>query len=206
MKNKVSSSKHFLTPIQGIKILKNSHPDIRKLKRDFIIPQEFGYKIWDSTYPLINYLKSNIKKRNFKSIEIGCGFGIISIFLKKYFNARPLCIDFDSNVKPYLELYEKYNDIKLKKEIISFKNLKLTTLNQYDLLTGNDICYSEDLLESLTVLLKRIKRSKLREIIIGDPVRWPFEDLLKIVAGMNFKKTIIYNNEYIRVLHIYNKI
>ena len=55
--------------------------------------------------------------------------------------------------------------------------MRIKDLEGIDLLLGADICFWEDMTRPLLNLIKRAQRAGVKEILISDPVRSPFEEL-----------------------------
>ena len=59
----------------------------------------------------------------------------------------------------------------------TFQQLTTEKLKDYDLIVGADICFWDEMSNALFNLIARAKKAGVKQIIISDPVRSPFEDL-----------------------------
>ena len=67
----------------GLKILRSTHPEVRKIKRLQQGHSAHGNKVWRSSFALIDYLEIYPFKAKSKVLEIGCGWGLSGLFLTK---------------------------------------------------------------------------------------------------------------------------
>lgn len=165
--------------IHGIKILGNKNKAIRELRDNANIPEIHGDKVWDSSYLIMDYLLKNPIPKNSKVMEIGCGWGILSIFCAREFTSKVISVDADSNVMPFLELHARKNDVKIKTKVCRYEKLKPKILARQDLIVGGDICFWNELVDPLFSLIKRAMKQKVGTIIIADPGRAPFMELAR---------------------------
>ena len=102
MKNPKPSSKpkHY-TEFLGVKALSSAHPEVKKLKYKNPNHSAHGNKNWRSSFVLMDYLKANPPAFNDKVLEIGCGWGLISIFISTYFANDIHSADIDPSVRPF---------------------------------------------------------------------------------------------------------
>ncbi len=61
-------------------------------------------------------------------MEVGCGWGLLSIYCAKNFQAQLTGVDADKNVFPFLKLHAKANGVKIKRIIHVLKTLNVTPL------------------------------------------------------------------------------
>ena len=166
----------------GLKILKSSHPDVRKIKRQQQGHSAHGNKVWRSSFALIDYLETYPLKQQSKVLEIGCGWGLSSLYLTKYQKADVTAIDIDDSVKPYFELQNSINQCHLKFQQRNFESLKTDELRSYSSIIGSDICFWDEMTEPLFNLIDRSLRSGVQKILIADPGRPPFWELTEKCA------------------------
>lgn len=160
----------------GLTVLKNSHPDIRKIKKDSGEPSIHGNKFWKSTYLLIDYLKENPPKKRAKILEVGCGWGLAGIFCAQEFGAKVTALDADDAVFPYLKHHAKLNGAKVKTWKCRYENVRKQDLEEFDLLIGADICFWDSMVKPLFNLTKRAYSRDVR-VIMTDPGRPTFREL-----------------------------
>lgn len=160
----------------GVMRLKPAHPAIKKLKKKY--PTSIhGDKFWSSSYLLMDYLTDNPLKSKKRVMEIGCGWGLASVFCAKTFGCKVTGVDADPEVFPYLQAHAKANKVKIKTISDYFENLDAKILRNIDVIIGADICFWDELADTLFKLIKRAEGAGVQQIIIADPERSPFEDL-----------------------------
>jgi len=161
----------------GLQIMNSSHRDIKRLKQEGYVAELHGNKFWNSSFLLMNHLKKHPLKKNARVLEIGCGWGLLGIFCAKNFSARVTGVDADKNVFPFLNLHSELNGVKVKTEKSSFEQLTQNWLANFDVILGSDICFWDDMSIILYNLIRRSLRAGVKQIIISDPCRSPFNDL-----------------------------
>ena len=164
----------------GLKILKSSHPDVRKIKRQQQGHSAHGNKVWRSSFALIDYLETYPLKQQSKVLEIGCGWGLSSLYLTKYQQADVTAIDIDDSVKPYFELQNRINQCHINFQQRSFESLKPDELGSYHYIIGSDICFWDEMTQPLFDLVDRAIAAGVERIIIADPGRPPFWALVDL--------------------------
>ena len=168
---KTHSEKHF-----GVEILKSSHPSIKKLKREH--PTSIhGNKFWGSSYLIMDYFKKNPIKPDERVMELGCGWGLASIYLNKKFGCEVTGVDTDADVFPYLDLHADINKAKVKHLTKRFEKLTTKELAQYDIIFAADVCFWDELTPIHYNLIKRALKAGVKKIVYADPERSPFLEL-----------------------------
>ncbi len=163
----------------GVKILNSNHKEIRRLKRDGNVPELHGNKFWNSSFLIMDYLKKHPLKKKVRVLEIGCGWGLLGIYCAREFDARVTGIDADANVLPYMQLHAEINGVKIEGRKTSFQQLTVEKLKGVDIILGADICYWDEMTGILYNLIARAKRAGVKQVIIADPCRPPFTDLVE---------------------------
>lgn len=161
----------------GLKILKSGHPEVRRLKGEGHEAEIHGNKFWNSSFLIMDYLKTHPLKKNQRVLEIGCGWGLLGMYCAKNFNSKVLGTDLDGNVGPYLELHAKINNVKMAFEKKSFQQMTVERLKQFDVIFGSDICFWDEMTPVLFNLIKRAKKAGVKQVMISDPCRPPFNEL-----------------------------
>jgi 2-polyprenyl-3-methyl-5-hydroxy-6-metoxy-1,4-benzoquinol methylase len=161
----------------GLKILNSSHREVRRLKREGHVPEIHGHKFWNSSYLVMDYLKTHPLPKKTRVLEVGCGWGLLSIFIAKRFGCSVTATDADIQVLPYLELHAEVNGIKVTAERSTFNELTTARLAEFDLIVGADICFWDDMTAMLYNLVRRSRRGGVGRVMIADPCRQPFSDL-----------------------------
>src|SRR5690606_16896074 len=96
-------------------------------------PEIHGDKVWFSSYFIMDFLDANPPKPKSRIMEIGCGWGLLSMYCIKNFQAKALGVDADKNVFPFLELHAERNGVKIKTKAARFENLKPSVLSKQDI-------------------------------------------------------------------------
>ena len=161
----------------GLQILNSSHADIKRLKREGYAAKLHGNKFWNSSLLLMNHLKRHPLKSNARVIELGCGWGLLGIYCARNFAAQVTGVDADKNVFPYLNLHAELNGVKISTVQNSFERLTKAWLADFDVILGSDICFWDDMSNTLYNLIRRSLKGGVKQIIISDPVRAPFTHL-----------------------------
>ena len=166
----------------GVKLLLSQHPQIRQLKR-FTAPSVHGNRLWKSTWLLMDYLQRGGLPEGVRVMEIGCGWGLLGIYCAKKYGARVTASDLDPEVFPYLELHAKVNEVQICTLKKDFDDLRIKHLQEVDLLIGADVCFWDAMVKPLKKLILRALRAKVKQVLISDPGRPPFEEVGEYFAG-----------------------
>ena len=165
----------------GIKALRASHPGVRRLKR-----QQRGYncahgnKVWRSSFVLMDYLTTYPPEESTHVLDIGCGWGLTGLFLAKEYGAQVTGIDIDKSVAPFLDLQASINECHMDFQARGFESLSAQELTIFSTIIGTDICFWDELTEPLFELICLALKSDVERIIIADPGRPPFWDLVDL--------------------------
>ena len=166
----------------GIKVLNSRNKDIRKLRKDHP-PAIHGTKCWKSSYLIMDYLRENRlpngKKKKCRVMEVGCGWGLASIFCAREFGAKITGTDADDNVFPYLDLHAENNGVEMKRYTAKFQDLTVSELSDFDLVLAADVCFWDKLVKPLWKLVRNAMDAGVQQVIIADPGREPFEAVAK---------------------------
>lgn len=169
----------YIKETNGVFILKKKHPIMRRLRKGIPGPEIHGTKVWPSSYFIMNYLKENPPEKGSRVMEVGCGWGLLSIFCASRFKAKVTAVDADKNVFPYLKVHAALNDVSIKTREMRFEEIKRKMLAKQDLLLGGDICFWDELVDPLYKLIKKACGENVGRIVIADPGRPPFLKLAK---------------------------
>ncbi len=165
----------------GLKILKNSHPEIRRLRSQTGTPSIHGNKFWKSTFLLMDYLQQHPPKKRTRVLEIGCGWGLGGIFCAREFDANVTSLDADDTVFPYLEHHARLNQAKVKTWKCRYENVRKADLADFDVMIGADICFWDSMVKPLYNLTRRASASGVR-VVMTDPGRPTFRELSEKAA------------------------
>jgi len=158
----------------GIRTLLAAHPDMRRLKRATHATHLHGNKLWGSAYLLIDFLQENPLDTASKVLDLGCGWGLASIYCAKYLGTQVSALDADPAVFPYLSLLAAHNDVEINTLCAQFNELSIDELAQYDTIIASDICFWDEMSDEVFDLIHRAVDAGVKKIIIADPHRPPF--------------------------------
>jgi len=152
------------------------HRYVRQLKR-LHTPATFGFRIWKSSWLLIDYIKREGFSDGLSVMDVGCGWGLAGIYCAKQYNAVVTCVDADAKVFPFLRLHSDANQVNIVTRNMSFDDLTVDHLTNIDVLIGADICFWNEMILPLERLIHCALKADVRLILIADPGRPPFDKL-----------------------------
>jgi predicted nicotinamide N-methyase len=161
----------------GLTVLKNSHPDIRRLKRANTIAAIHGNKFWNATNVLIDYLNVAPPKKQWRILEIGSGWGVAGIYCAKQFQASVTALDADAAVFPFLHHHAQINNVEVCALNIPYEKLTQKMLSQFDMVIGSDICFWDEMNDLLFNLIDCAHKAGVQRVVITDPGRPPFREM-----------------------------
>lgn len=162
----------------GITLLKNRHPDIKRLMASIDIHTHHGHKVWNTTIMLMDYFRKNPLPIGCRVLEIGSGWGITGIYLAKQFHCDVTAVDIDKNVFPFLHHHADLNRVDIDCVQRSYDKLTVEYLSTFDIIVGGDICFWDELSKKLFKVIKRAMRAQTRTVLC-DPGRQPFYQLVE---------------------------
>jgi len=168
---------------RGISMPLSSHPAIRRLKRADEQPAIHGNKLWRSSLLLIDYLHRNPPARGLRVLDVGCGWGLISTYCARQFDAQVTSVDADAGVFPYLQTVAALNQVQVTTWQRRFEQLSKRDLAGFDLLVGADICFWDELAAGVGRLVHRAINAGVGKIVIADPERPPFHSMAESVLA-----------------------
>ena len=161
----------------GISALRSTHPEVRKLKRQQSGHSAHGNKVWRSSFVLMDYLTTYPPKPESQVLDVGCGWGLTSIFLAKEYAAKVTGLDIDSGVEPFLRLQAQVNQCEINFKCGGFGSLTATELSAFHLIVAADICFWDEMVDPLLDLFRDALAAGVKRIVIADPGRPPFWSL-----------------------------
>lgn len=161
----------------GLTVLKNAHPDIRRLKKQNPGHELHGNKVWNSAFILMDYIQEFPPEPNIRVLEIGCGWGLASLYCRKHLQAEVVALDADINVLPFLEHHAELNGLEIDTIAMNINDIGETDLAQFDLVIGTDICFWDALTEDVFALVEKACNAGVSRIILTDPGRPSFRSL-----------------------------
>lgn len=185
--------------IFGLIVLKNSHPNMRKIKREAGIAKIHGNKFWNSASLMIDYLREFPPKKNWRILEIGCGWGITGIYCAQQFKSKVTALDADESVFSYLQEHAQINEVEIKTVKCRYEKVTVEFLSNFDMVIGSDICFWDEMEPLLFNLIRRAHKAGVKRVVMTDPGRPPFR---KMAERCDEKFDVTYDNW--SVSHPYN--
>lgn len=161
----------------GIYLLESQHRLVRGLKRLYS-PSVHGHKTWHSSFLLMDYLEHHPPRQGSSVMEVGCGWGPVSVYCAKAVQGHVTGVDMDKDVFPFLDVLAALNDVKVETVTRRFERLKGRELGAANLLVGSDICFWDNLIDPVYHLIKRALTNGTQRVIIADPGRPTFYELV----------------------------
>lgn len=165
--------------IQGVQVIKKNSPLMRQLENDLPSPAIHGYRVWSSSFLIMDYLQNDPLTSKSKVMEIGCGWGILGIFCAKQFGAKVIALDADSKVFPFLEAHSAINNVNVTTLHNRYEQLTTSHLKGVTFMAGGDICFWDELVDPLFFAIATAVEVGVERIVIADPGRPPFMALAK---------------------------
>ncbi len=160
----------------GIRAFRSRHKAIRDLKR-LHRPSFHGFRIWPSSWLLIDYVKCMPSAKSSKILDVGCGWGLAGIYCAKNHSSIVTCVDRDPEVFPFVRLHAIINNVDITTLEKGFEELSGKQIKSHEIMIGSDICFANEMVEVLKSLILRAFESGINTVIIADPGRTPFESL-----------------------------
>lgn len=165
----------------GVTVLTSRHPDVRRLKRQHPTALH-GNKSWSANYLLMDYLQDNPLESGQRLLDAGCGWGLVGIQCARYYQSQVLAVDADADVFPYLELHAEHNQVPIDTRQATFDQLDSELLADIDTLIAADVCFWDELADSVYGLIARACEAGVSKIILADPGRPPFWQVAELCA------------------------
>ncbi len=173
----------------GLVALLARHPEVRRLKRLYS-PSVHGNRFWKSSWLLIDYFSRRGLPPGARVMEIGCGWGLASIYCAKVHRAMVTCVDIDDEVFPYLRLHATRNGVHVRTIRKGFDALRIRDLERVDVLMGADICFWDHMTDALRRLIGRALKAGVKMVLISDPGRPPFHALQEYFVEKRVGETL----------------
>ncbi|WP_317929147.1 class I SAM-dependent methyltransferase [Halioxenophilus sp. WMMB6] len=165
--------------VHGLYVFKKNSPTLAKLRDALPEPSIHGYKVWSSSFLIMDYLQYEPIEKGSRVLDIGCGWGMLGIYAAKTFKAKVTGVDADEWVFPYLRVHAAMNDVSVATKTCRYEDIKPALLAKQDFMAGGDICFWDDLVDPLFNLIERAVAAGVGYIIIADPGRSPFMRLAR---------------------------
>lgn len=160
--------------IRGVKIYPPDHKRVQKLLTGDNEPEIHGDKVWYSSYFIMDYLDANPPEPKTRMLDVGCGWGALSIYCVKKFQSKVTGVDADKHVFPLLDLHARLNNVNVSHKVSRYEDLKPEFLQKQELIVGGDICFWDELVDPLHALIRNALDAGVERIVIADPGRPPF--------------------------------
>jgi len=162
-----------------VEILKSQHPKIKKLKRENSVHALHGNKVWNSSLVAIDFIHKLELDAN-SILELGCGWGALSVFCAKTMGANVVSLDADEAVFPYLLTQAEHNNVDVTPWRQRYERVTKSDLSQFEMLVAADICFWDEMTQPLFNLCRRATQAGVKHIVIADPGRPPFWQLAEL--------------------------
>ena len=86
-------------------------------------------------------------------------------------------MDSDSAVFPYVRLHADINNVDITTMETRFEELTIVNMKNFEIIIGADICFWDNMFETLKRLVLRALESGVKTVVLSDPGREPFEKL-----------------------------
>ena len=176
----------------GIYLLEPKHKLMRRMRKRYQ-PSVHGHKTWSSSYLVMDYLQHRPFARKSSVLEIGAGWGPLSIFCAAKMKGQVTALDIDPEVFPFLDVLAELNDVEIAHLVKGFDKLKKKELEPFDVVVGSDICFWDELVDPLAKMVSRALRAGVKRVIIADPGRPTFYEMADQLAA---KHTVKLNEWY----------
>lgn len=163
--------------VNGLIILKKKHRMIQHIREVLPTPEIHGTQVWGSSFLIMDYLDMFPPDEGVNITEIGCGWGLLSIYCAKIFDANVTALDADDYVFPFLRAHAIINDVNVSTRRNRYEELRVRDLRDQNMVLGGDICFWDTLIDPLYSVIRKAVRARVERIVIADPGRDPFLEL-----------------------------
>jgi len=177
----------------GLHVYRSRHQQIRRLKR-LHSPCFHGFRVWPSSWLLMDFFERSVLPRNTRVMEVGCGWGLAGIYCSKKYGAAVTSVDIDPEVFPYLRLHSEINSAPTTTLTKGFEQLTQNHLKDVNVVIGADICFWDTMADPLADFIGRALDTGVQMVLISDPGRMTFdnftENLDKKLNGEVWNQTV----------------
>jgi predicted nicotinamide N-methyase len=143
--------------------------------------------MWEAGIGLSQYLK-NIRVKNLKVLEIGCGLALPSFVLTRN-GADVIATDFHADVPLFLEVNQKKNNIQFRYKVMNWREEVQQAKSQhglFDLVIGSDILYESQHADQVAKALLSFLAPG-GKIILADPGRAYVQKFITAMNDLGYK-------------------
>lgn len=169
----MSGSPVHTRQLMGVQILTARHPALLRLRRQTGPATHHGHKLWGASLVLMDYLSEFPLPQGARTLELGCGWGALSLYCARRFDARASAVDIDPGVLPFAELHAEINGLDLDLDVGDYGRLRVADFTPFDAVLGADICFWDHLERPLYRAVERAVCAGAR-VVLSDPGRPPF--------------------------------
>ena len=126
---------------------------------------------------MLSYLERHEPPTPIRIMEVGCGWGLASVYCARVCEAAVTSVDLDPQVFPFLELNAEFNDVQIEHFGGGFNQVDADMLKKQDLLIGADICFRSSMVQAVFDLIARACEAGIGRIVLSDPGRMAFRSL-----------------------------
>lgn len=170
----------------GLNILSPNSREIQRLQSQY--PSSLhGDKVWHSSFLLMHYLLQHPLAEHSKVLDLGCGWGLLSLFLQQQGDYTMTALDADANMLAYLQAHAELNQLKPPTFTDArFEQLDPQFLQQFDVILAADVCFWDELNPIHQQLIDLAVEAGVETIIYSDPMRPPFHELVDYCCEQHF--------------------
>lgn len=167
---------------ESIKALQKQHPT-----------SLHGDRLWDASFLLMSYLEENPLPIGSKILDLGCGWGLLSLYLMQKGHYHIIALDADSHVFPYLQAHAQLNQLTMPNTLVAdFSTLQEEDLAAYDVILAADVCFWDTMAAMQESLIDKAVAAGVKTILYSDPMRPPFHHLVDYCCEQHFADAFEY--------------
>ena len=131
---------------------------------------------------MMDYLSDHPPSENAEALDVGCGWGAVSILLATNLSAKVTALDIDPLMEKIVSLHCELNNCDVNFLNRNLRSLNAKELEPFELIVATDICFWDSTVEDNLKLLNFAIDAGCERILIADPGRPPFWELVDLCA------------------------